>query len=65
LSVDHADVGAPWWKTARYSFGEVAPTRRRFEWVDEVSIFRFRDGKIAHAWSLEDTLGRLQQLGLV
>jgi hypothetical protein len=24
LSVDHADVGAPWWKTARYSFGEVA-----------------------------------------
>jgi hypothetical protein len=41
-----------------------APTRRRFERVDEVSIFGFRDGKIAHAWSLEDTLGRLQQLGL-
>jgi predicted ester cyclase len=41
-----------------------APTGRRFERVDEVSIFRFRDGKIAHAWSLEDTLGRLQQLGL-
>ena len=41
-----------------------APTGRRFERVDEVSIFRFRDGKIAHAWSLEDTLGRLRQLGL-
>jgi predicted ester cyclase len=40
------------------------PTGRRFERVDEVSIFRFRDGKIAHAWSLEDTLGRLKQLGL-
>ena len=41
-----------------------APTGRRFERVDEVAIFRLRDGKIAHAWSLEDTLGRLQQLGL-
>ena len=41
-----------------------APTGRRFERVDEVSILRFRDGKIAHVWSLEDTLGRLQQLGL-
>ena len=41
-----------------------APTGRRFERVDEVSIFRFRDGKIVHAWSLEDTRSRLQQLGL-
>ena len=41
-----------------------APTGRRFERVDEVSIFRFRDGRIAHAWTLEDTLSRLQQLGL-
>jgi predicted ester cyclase len=40
-----------------------APTGRRFERVDEVSIFRFRDGKVVHVWSLEDTLGRLQQLG--
>ena len=32
------------------------PTGRRFERVDEVSIFRFRDGKIVHAWTLEDTL---------
>lgn len=41
-----------------------APTGRRFERVDEVSIFRLRDGKIVDVWSLEDTLGRLQQLGL-
>jgi predicted ester cyclase len=41
-----------------------AATGRRFERVDEVSIFRFRDGLILHAWSLEDTLGRLRQLGL-
>jgi len=41
-----------------------ARTGRRFERVDEVAIFRLRDGKIADAWSLEDTLGRLQQLGL-
>lgn len=41
-----------------------APTGRRFERVDEVSIFRLRDGKIVHVWSLEDALGRLQQLGL-
>jgi predicted ester cyclase len=41
-----------------------APTGRRFERVDEVSIFWFRDGRIVHVWSLEDILGRLQQLGL-
>jgi predicted ester cyclase len=40
------------------------PTGRRFERVDEVAIFRFRDGKILHAWSLEDTHERLRQLGL-
>ena len=41
-----------------------APTGRRFERVDEVSIFRLREGRIVHAWALEDTLGRLRQLGL-
>jgi predicted ester cyclase len=40
------------------------PTGRRFERVDEVSIFRMRDGRITQVWSLEDTLGRLKQLGL-
>jgi predicted ester cyclase len=41
-----------------------APTGRRFEAVDEVYIFRLSDGRIVHAWGIEDTLGRLQQLGL-
>jgi tRNA(Arg) A34 adenosine deaminase TadA/predicted ester cyclase len=42
-----------------------APTGRRFQRVDEVAIFRLRDGRIAEAWSLEDSLSRLQQLGLL
>ena len=41
-----------------------APTGRRFVAVDEAAIFRLRDGKIVKAWSIEDTLGRLEQLGL-
>jgi hypothetical protein len=40
-----------------------APTGRRFERVDEVAIFRLRNGRITHAWSLEDSLSRLRQLG--
>jgi predicted ester cyclase len=41
-----------------------APTGRRFEKVDEVYIFRVREGRIVHAWGIEDTLNRLEQLGL-
>jgi hypothetical protein len=41
-----------------------APTARRFEAIDEVSIFHFREGRIVAAWGIEDTLGRLEQLGL-
>ncbi len=41
-----------------------APTGRRFEAVDEVYVFRLREGRIVHAWGLEDTLARLEQLGL-
>lgn len=41
-----------------------APTGRRFEKVDEVYIFRLREGRIVHAWGIEDTLARLEQLGL-
>jgi predicted ester cyclase len=41
-----------------------APTGRRFEAVHEVYIFRFQEGQIDHAWGIEDTLGRLEQLGL-
>jgi predicted ester cyclase len=41
-----------------------APTGRRFEQIDEVSIYRFRDGRIVATWGLEDTHARLEQLGL-
>jgi predicted ester cyclase len=41
------------------------PTGRRIDRVDEGASFQLRDGRIVHAWSLEDNLGRLQQLGLV
>ena len=40
------------------------PTGRRFERVDEVSIYRVRDGLITEAWSLEDNRSRERQLGL-
>lgn len=39
-------------------------TGRRFENVDEVCFFRLRNGKIVHAWALEDNLSRLRQLAL-
>ena len=41
-----------------------APTGRRFERIDEVYFFKIRDGRLARAWGLEDTLTRIQQLGL-
>jgi predicted ester cyclase len=41
-----------------------SPTGRRFERVDEVYIFRVRDGRIAEAWGIEDTRSRERQLGL-
>ena len=40
------------------------PTGRRFEAIDEVSIFRFREGRIVETWGIEDNLTRLEQLGL-
>jgi steroid delta-isomerase-like uncharacterized protein len=36
---------------------------RRFERVDEVYFFRFREGRIVGAWGLEDNLSRMRQLG--
>jgi predicted ester cyclase len=40
------------------------PTGRRFEGIDEVYIFRLVGGRVDEAWGIEDTLARLQQLGL-
>lgn len=42
-----------------------APTGRRFEGIDEVSFFRFQDGRIVHSWGIEDNLARLTQLELL
>ena len=41
------------------------PTGRRFTNVAEVYMFRITDGRIVQAWGLEDTYGRLRQLGLL
>lgn len=40
------------------------PTGRRFSRIDEVYIFRIENGRIIHAWGIEDTPRRLEQLGL-
>ena len=42
----------------------VAPTGRRFEDVDEIYLFKLRDGKIRAALGLEDNGKRTRQLGL-
>ncbi len=41
-----------------------APTGRRFEAVDEVSIYRIAAGRTVETWGIEDNLSRLKQLGL-
>jgi predicted ester cyclase len=40
------------------------PTGRRFADVDEIYIFRVRDGKLADAFGVEDNPARVRQLGL-
>jgi len=42
----------------------VPATGRRFERVDEVYIFKVRDGKLVSAAGVEDNLSRLSQLGI-
>jgi predicted ester cyclase len=41
-----------------------APTGKRME-VEEVFFLRAEDGKFVDFWALEDSLGRMRQLGLV
>ena len=41
-----------------------APTGRRME-VEEVFFLRVEDGKFVDFWGLEDSLGRMRQLGLI
>jgi predicted ester cyclase len=41
------------------------PTGRRFTAINEVNRYRIHNGRIAEAWTLEDNLERLTQLGLL
>jgi predicted ester cyclase len=41
-----------------------APTGKRME-VEEVFFFRAEDGKFVDFWALEDSMGRMRQLGLI
>lgn len=40
------------------------PTGKRME-VEEVFFLRVEDGKFVEFWALEDSLGRMRQLGLI
>ncbi|HEY4828641.1 MAG TPA: ester cyclase [Solirubrobacteraceae bacterium] len=42
----------------------VPATGRRFENVDEIYIFKLRDGKLVSGLGVEDNLTRLRQLGI-
>jgi steroid delta-isomerase-like uncharacterized protein len=42
----------------------IPPTGKKIE-VDAITIHQMRDGKIAETWEVWDTLGFLQQLGVV
>jgi predicted ester cyclase len=42
----------------------IPPTGRRFEQVEEIYVFRVRNGKLASAIGVEDNLSRLRQLGI-
>ncbi len=49
--------------TQRGEWNGIPPTGKRFEDVDEIYIFRVRDGKLASFVAVEDNLTRMQQLG--
>jgi predicted ester cyclase len=50
--------------THRGEFLGEAPTGKRTE-VEEVFFLRAEDGKFVDFWALEDSLGRMRQLGLM
>ena len=50
--------------THRGEFLGEAPTGRRME-VEEVFFLRAEDGKFVEFWGLEDSMGRMRQLGLL
>ena len=50
--------------THRGEFLGEAPTGKRME-VEEVFFLRAEDGRFVDFWALEDSLGRMRQLGLI
>jgi predicted ester cyclase len=50
--------------THRGGFLGEAPTGKRME-VEEVFFLRAEDGKFVDFWALEDSMGRMRQLGLI
>jgi predicted ester cyclase len=50
--------------THRGEFLGEAPTGKRME-VEEVFFLRVEDGKFVDFWALEDSMGRMRQLGLI
>lgn len=65
--VAQGDFVAVRWTGSGRQTGEVMgipPTGKSVR-VDAQSVLRFRDGKIAEHWAVWDTLGFLQQLGVV
>ena len=48
----------------RGEFLDEAPTGKRMK-VEEVFFVRAEDGKFVDYWALEDTMGRMRQLGLL
>jgi predicted ester cyclase len=49
--------------THRGEWNGIEPTGKRFQDVDEIYIFRVRDGKLTSFVAVEDNLTRLRQLG--
>ena len=65
--VSEGDTVVAWFRCSGTHLGDWrghAATGRRFEKIEEVYFFTFRDGLIAKAWGLEDSLERFHQLGL-
>jgi predicted ester cyclase len=49
--------------THRGEWNGIKPTGRRFEDIDEIYLFRVRDGRLTSFVAVEDNLTRLRQLG--
>lgn len=50
--------------TMRGELAGMPPSGKQATW-DAIHIVRFRDGKLAEHWVVQDQLGMLQQLGFV